>query len=110
MGAFRKAGRNVIAFPAGYLSHSRRDGLPSFDLLDRLGVASVALHEWIGLPVYRAMGYTDDIFPSRESRRQPSWRAMCGPSRLATGSGNRFQVAMNIRYFGLSGFTSGGRC
>jgi uncharacterized SAM-binding protein YcdF (DUF218 family) len=63
MGVFRKAGWNVIAFPAGYLSHDGSAGFLSFDLLDGLVVASVALHEWIGLIVYWAMGYTDEVFP-----------------------------------------------
>lgn len=64
MGVFRKAGWNVIACPAGYLSHGGRDGFLSLDLLDGLTVASVALHEWVGLIVYWAMGYTDEIFPA----------------------------------------------
>jgi len=64
MGVFRKAGWNVIACPAGYLSHDGSDGFLSLDLLDGLTVASVALHEWIGLIVYWAMGYTDEIFPA----------------------------------------------
>ena len=38
---------------------------------------------------------------------QPSPRTIGGPSRLATGSGRRFQAAMNSRYFGLSGLWSG---
>ena len=40
-------------------------------------------------------------------RLQPSPRTIGGPSRLATGSGSRFQAAMNSRYFGLSGLWSG---
>jgi hypothetical protein len=35
----------------------------SFDLLDGLKVASVGLHEWVGLAVYRIMGHIDEIFP-----------------------------------------------
>lgn len=38
---------------------------------------------------------------------QPSPRTMAGPSRLATGRGRRFHAAMNMRYFGFSGLTSG---
>ena len=34
---------------------------------------------------------------------QPNPRTICGPSSVVTGSGNRFQAAMNRRYFGLSG-------
>ncbi len=38
---------------------------------------------------------------------QPIWRAITGPSRLATGSGSRFQVSTMTRNFGLSGLTLG---
>ncbi len=37
----------------------------------------------------------------------PAPRTTSGPSRLATGSGSRFQPAMNSRYFGFSGLWSG---
>ena len=40
-------------------------------------------------------------------RAQPSPRTIEGPIALAIGSGNRFQAAMNSRYFGLSGLWSG---
>lgn len=63
MGVFRKAGWNVIAYPAGYLTRGKNYRLLSFDLLEGLNVASVGLHEWVGLVVYRVMGYTDEIFP-----------------------------------------------
>ena len=32
---------------------------------------------------------------------------MNGPTALATGSGSRFQAAMNARYFGFIGLWSG---
>src|ERR1700723_1749931 len=38
---------------------------------------------------------------------QPRPRTIGGPSRLANGSGSRFQAAINSRYFGLSGLWSG---
>src|SRR5690606_41635600 len=38
---------------------------------------------------------------------QPRFLTISGPSRLAMGSGSRFQAAMKARYFGLSGLTSG---
>lgn len=61
VGAFRHAGMDVIAFPAGYLS----DGSAAigFHLTQGLSLAAVALHEWGGLFVYRIMGYTDELFP-----------------------------------------------
>ena len=62
VGVFRKAGWSVIPYPAGYLSGSR-SGEPSFDVLGGLRLAALALHEWAGLLAYRAMGYTDALFP-----------------------------------------------
>ncbi len=38
---------------------------------------------------------------------QPTPRTISGPTAFATGSGSRFQAAMNSRYFGLSGLWSG---
>jgi uncharacterized SAM-binding protein YcdF (DUF218 family) len=63
VGAFRHAGWNVIPFPAGYLSGSKRAVTLSFDLLDGLNLAYFAAHEWVGLIVYRLMGYTEEVFP-----------------------------------------------
>ena len=62
--AFRRAGWDVIPFPAGYLSAGKRTAPLSFDLLGGLNLAYFALHEWAGLLAYRLMGYTDELFPS----------------------------------------------
>jgi uncharacterized SAM-binding protein YcdF (DUF218 family) len=63
VGAFRRAGWDVIPFPTGYLSGSKRPAALSFDLLGGLNLAYFATHEWVGLMVYRLMGYTDELFP-----------------------------------------------
>ena len=63
VGAFRRAGWDVIPFPAGYLSGSKHPAALSFDLLGGLSLAHVAAHEWVGLIVYRLTGYTDEMFP-----------------------------------------------
>jgi uncharacterized SAM-binding protein YcdF (DUF218 family) len=63
MGVFRKAGWNVIAYPAGYLTRGNARKLLPFDLLEGLRVGSVGLHEWVGLGTYRLMGYIDEILP-----------------------------------------------
>jgi uncharacterized SAM-binding protein YcdF (DUF218 family) len=63
IGAFRRAGWDVIPFPAGYLSGSKRAAALSFNLLAGLNLAYFAAHEWTGLIVYRLMGYTDEVFP-----------------------------------------------
>jgi uncharacterized SAM-binding protein YcdF (DUF218 family) len=63
VGAFRKAGWQVIPFPAGYLTDG--DGEPALSLHLRSGLdfASTAVHEWGGLLAYRLLGYTDDWLP-----------------------------------------------
>jgi len=63
VGAFRRAGWDIIPFPAGYLSGSKQATALSFDLLGGLSLARFAAHEWVGLIVYRLMGYTDQVFP-----------------------------------------------
>jgi uncharacterized SAM-binding protein YcdF (DUF218 family) len=63
VGVFRRAGWDVLPFPAGYLSSGdgRLSAIP--DLVGELQLASTALHEWGGLFAYRFMGYTDELFP-----------------------------------------------
>lgn len=60
---FRRLGWDVIPYPAGYLTASQNPGLFSINITGGLRLASVAIHEWIGLIAYRLMGYTDQIFP-----------------------------------------------
>jgi len=60
---FRKAGWSVIAYPAGYLTSRDDSAVLGFDLLGGLHLSAVALHEWVGLFVYRFMGYTDEVLP-----------------------------------------------
>lgn len=63
VGVFRRAGWNVIPFPAGYRTSGDAGITASFRLADGLDVATVAVHEWGGLLVYWLMGYTDSLFP-----------------------------------------------
>lgn len=63
VGVFRRVGWDVIPFPAGYMTASRNPGFLSINIIGDLNLASVAIHEWIGLIAYRLMGYTDQIFP-----------------------------------------------
>jgi len=60
---FRHLGWNVVPFPAGYLSDGQAAPDVSFHLADGLKLASLAIHEWGGLLVYRLLGYTDELFP-----------------------------------------------
>lgn len=63
VGVFRQAGWDVIPFPAGYLTGGTNEISLSFDPVGRFHLAAVALHEWIGMIVYRMMGYSDELFP-----------------------------------------------
>lgn len=57
---FRSVGWNVIPYPAGYQAQDAdRPGIAG-----NLRVLRLALHEWIGLVAYYAMGRTDVIFPA----------------------------------------------
>jgi uncharacterized SAM-binding protein YcdF (DUF218 family) len=63
VGVFRRAGWDVIPFPAGYLSNGNGLSVTPPDLVGELRLASLALHEWGGLLIYWLMGYTDELFP-----------------------------------------------
>jgi uncharacterized SAM-binding protein YcdF (DUF218 family) len=64
MGAFRKAGFNVVAFPAGLRTNGWQDlwrsSAPATDNLRRI---DLAIHEWLGLVAYRLSGYSDEWVP-----------------------------------------------
>jgi uncharacterized SAM-binding protein YcdF (DUF218 family) len=62
VGAFRKAGWQVIPFPAGYLTDGNA-APASLHLSSGLDFASTAVHEWGGLFAYRMLGYADDWLP-----------------------------------------------
>jgi hypothetical protein len=65
MGAFRKAGFNVSAFPVGFRTHGWRNmWKPETIAADNLRRVDVALHEWIGLIEYKLKGYSDQWFPA----------------------------------------------
>jgi len=57
MGVFRKAGFEVTAWPVNTEAESSRLSW------------RVALHEWAGLAKYRALGWTDDLYPGPELER-----------------------------------------
>lgn len=67
LGAFRQAGWAVVPYPAEYLAGGWEDvWRPGFNLTGSLAGLSIALHEWIGLVVYRVLGWTDSLFPRLE--------------------------------------------
>jgi uncharacterized SAM-binding protein YcdF (DUF218 family) len=63
MGAFRKAGFDVTAFPVGFRTHGWGDmWKPEAIAEDNLRRVDIALHEWIGLIDYKLKGYSDQWF------------------------------------------------
>jgi uncharacterized SAM-binding protein YcdF (DUF218 family) len=68
IGAFRKAGFNVTAFPAGWRTHGWRDLLTSEGTAtENLRRIDIAAHEWIGLLSYRFSGHSDEWFPGPDT-------------------------------------------
>lgn len=64
IGAFRKAGFDVEAYPVDWRTRGRRDGLEPFNTLSAgLARTDVAIHEWIGLIAYWATGRSSELFP-----------------------------------------------
>lgn len=64
VGAFAAAGWSVIPYPVDYRTHaaSLRPGLGG-----PFAAAHLALHEWLGLIVYRLTGRTNTLFPGPEA-------------------------------------------
>ncbi len=63
VGAFRKLGWNIIAYPVDF--ESRGSWMPfRQDLGLRLYRFDRALKEWIGLLYYRVLGWSDELYPA----------------------------------------------
>jgi uncharacterized SAM-binding protein YcdF (DUF218 family) len=64
MGLFRKAGFDVVAWPADYRTAGNEYPGPTQDnFSDSLQNVTVAIREWIGLIAYRLTGRTDELLP-----------------------------------------------
>lgn len=63
MGVFKKAGWNVEAAPADYLTDGKFTSRLDFNAVDHLFEMHTAMHEYFGLLAYRLMGYTDELWP-----------------------------------------------
>ena len=65
VGAFRKAGFDVIAFPAGLRTHGWRNlWRPESSAADNLRRIDIGVHEWVGLVDYKLKGYSSEWFPA----------------------------------------------
>ncbi|GAB4375181.1 MAG: YdcF family protein [Kiloniellaceae bacterium] len=63
VGAFRAAGLAVLPYPVDYRTAPAQVVWPR-DTAGSLGLANIALHEWLGLLVYRLTGNSAELFPA----------------------------------------------
>lgn len=63
MGCFRKAGWNVTPAPTGYFTTGHLSFAPVFRFDEQMRLLTMAMHEYMGLVVYRIMGRTDALWP-----------------------------------------------
>jgi len=63
MGAFRKAGWSITPVPVDYRTSGTTPRLLRWNLFAGMTKMRNALHEWIGLAVYRALDRSDEVFP-----------------------------------------------
>jgi len=65
VGCFRRAGFRVDPYPMQFrTAHRPQSFLESINVSEALGLLDIAAKEWIGLAVYRLMGWTDAWFPA----------------------------------------------
>lgn len=63
VGAFRKLGWPVLAYPVDYRGPPPWRPLLHLDLAGELVKVNLAVHEWLGLAVYRVAGWSDALLP-----------------------------------------------
>jgi uncharacterized SAM-binding protein YcdF (DUF218 family) len=64
MASFEAVDWPVIPYPVDYKVDPRTGLRPGFNLLDGLGIATLAGKEWAGLFGYRLRGWTRELFPA----------------------------------------------
>lgn len=83
IGIFRQAGVDVIAYPVDFRAGGGEDLWLWFKSIpEGLERVDVAAKEWIGLLAYRAVGYTDALFPT------PDVSAVTSASPAGSASGS----------------------
>lgn len=63
VGAFRKAGWDVTPYPVDYRTRGETEPPLQFNFAHGMGSLGGALHEYVGLLIYRLVGNTDELFP-----------------------------------------------
>jgi uncharacterized SAM-binding protein YcdF (DUF218 family) len=65
MGLFRRAGFNVVAWPADYITHGTPSDYlrPNDSAASGFDILEIGIREWIGLAAYRFSGRIDTLFP-----------------------------------------------
>lgn len=64
VGLFRKAGFDIVPWPADYLTTGAESfGIALSQPAENLSIATMAMREWLGLLVYRLTGKIDDLVP-----------------------------------------------
>ena len=63
VGCFRKQSWNIIPYPVDFIYRSDKTVELMFDFAGGLGQLGAAVHEVVGLIVYRLTGRTDSLFP-----------------------------------------------
>jgi uncharacterized SAM-binding protein YcdF (DUF218 family) len=72
VGLFRKAGFQVVPWPADYrTSGSERPGLAEDNAFDSTQNTALAIREWIGLAAYRLTGRIDTLLPGPDATVTP---------------------------------------
>ena len=88
IGAFRKAGFEVEAYPVDWRTRGWVDARVPFDRLSSgLARTDVALHEWGGLVIYWLTGRSSELFPA----------PLAGPGRVTNRDSSRVLAARGDR-------------
>ena len=64
MGVFRMARWTVVPYPVDYQTQGPGQAGLGFDFAGGLRLATLGLHEWIGLAAYRAFGWSTSFYPA----------------------------------------------
>jgi uncharacterized SAM-binding protein YcdF (DUF218 family) len=71
VGAFTAIGWQVTPYPVDFSIDPRTEMRASFNLVGGLHDSTLAAHEWVGLVVYRLMGWTRELFPAPTTQASP---------------------------------------